>query len=474
MRSGIRRFGEEFFLYSSQFVAFFIFILFIVPDSGSLGIVSAGLLGMFIIIQTILLAGSGHKALLRFLFSLITPFGYSLIQGVAGGFSMLDMANVFLWGTAIYSGFFQTAALSATDSRIRRAAEGLLALGSAIIFVFFYYYLNLKLGIEAAFRSGDMDRAACTLALDIRAFPSSFIVFMKNPQHWFPAFGATTFAFMLLSSKLHIISLHTRIERLFGSEKCGEPEPVAPAAGTEQSVTGNPTESGATAAGTEQSGPGTATESGPTAVEGAAAVGAAIPSAIAKARRMPVTIISSDILGFTDISEKLGPEGAAQLLNRYYSLWHLEASRRSGKIFSLTGDSVILVFGLDTGSIGAEAALASALAFLGEISGLRNDLTASGLPATFDVSVGIHTGTIVESMLGPGSDRKPGVFGDAIAVAARLDSLCRELKQELIVSQTTFSRLGLESQASLESIGEVLLRKSTHPVPVYGKKQKHD
>jgi class 3 adenylate cyclase len=431
MRSGIRRFGEEFFLYSSQFVAFFIFILFIVPDSGSLGIVSAGLLGMFIIMQTILLAGSGHKALLRFLFSLITPFGYSLIQGVAGGFSILDMANVFLWGTAIYSGFFQTAALSATDSRIRRTAEGLLALGSAIIFVFFYYYLNLKLGIEAAFRNGDMDRAACDLALDIRAFPSSFLVFMKNPQHWFPAFGALTFAFMLLSSKLHIISLHTRIERLFGSATCGESETAA--------------------------------------VEDAG-----LSDSTAKARRRPVTIISSDILGFTDISEKLGPEGGAQLLNRYYSLWHLEASRREGKIFSLTGDSVILVFGLDMDSVGAEAALASALAFLGEISGLRSDLTASGLPATFDVSVGIHTGTIVEGMLGPGADRKPGVFGDAIAVAARLDSLCRELKQELIVSQTTFSRLGLESQASLESIGEVLLRKSTHPVPVYGKKQKHD
>ncbi len=450
MRPGIRRFGEEFFLYSGQFVAFFIFILFITPDSGSLGIVAAGLFALFIVVQTILLAGSGHKILLRFLYSLITPFGYSLIRGVAGGFSILDMANVFLWGTAVYSGLFQTAALSATDSRIRRAAEGFLALGSAIIFVFFYYYLNLKLGVEAAFRNGDMDRAAYDLALDIRAFPSSFIDFIKKPQNWFPAFGATTFAFMLLASKLRTISLHTRIERLFGSEACGKAATIG----------GGDSATGGGASGKPDSSGGQNDDT--------------MRPLSAEAHRKPATIISSDILGFTDISEKLGPEGAAQLLNRYYSLWHLEASQHSGRIFSLTGDSVILVFGLDSDNVGADAALDAALAFLGELSGLRNDLMASGLPATFDVSVGVHTGTIVEGMLGAGADRKPGVFGDAIAVAARLDSLCRELKQDLIVSQTTFSRLGLESQSSLENIGEVLLRKSTHPVPVYGKKQKYN
>ncbi len=77
---------------------------------------------------------------------------------------------------------------------------------------------------------------------------------------------------------------------------------------------------------------------------------------------------------------------------------------------------------------------------------------------------------VVSAMLGPPGEQKKNVFGDTIAVAARLDSLCRELHQELLVSHSTFRRLSLESQATLDRIGEALLRQSTRPVPVYTRK----
>ncbi len=425
MRTGFGRFGEEFFLYSSQFVAFFVFILFVTPDSGSLGIVSAAMVTAFILIQTMLLVSAGHKPVLRMLYSFIAPFGYSIVRAVTGGFTPTEMATVVLWGAALYSALFQTAALSSRRPGVRRAAESLLASGSAAIFVFFYYYLNVRLEVEREFEIGTIDRAAYLAALDIRAFPASFYDFIKRPQHWFPAFAAGTFAFMLLASKLRASSLRDRMERL--AKTCAEGESPVPAG----------------------------------------------DEAYARPRKQAVTVVSSDILGFTEISERLGPEKAAWVLDRYYSIWNAEARSRSGRIVSYTGDSVILVFGLAGDREGAENALASALGFFDSLPGLRDDLAAAGLPASLDVSVGIHTGTIVAAIMGLEPHRRFGVFGDAVAVAARLDSLCRELKQDLLVGQTTFSRLGLDSQARLESIGEVLLRRSTHPVPVYGMKQKY-
>ena len=72
--------------------------------------------------------------------------------------------------------------------------------------------------------------------------------------------------------------------------------------------------------------------------------------------------------------------------------------------------------------------------------------------------------------LGLKNARSLGVFGDAVSVAARLDSLCKEFKQELLLSQPVFRQLGLETQSRFARLGEVLLRNSTQPVPVYGKK----
>ena len=59
---------------------------------------------------------------------------------------------------------------------------------------------------------------------------------------------------------------------------------------------------------------------------------------------------------------------------------------------------------------------------------------------------------------------------EAVNAAARLDSLCREYKQDLILSASAYRQLGLDSQAWFQQLGEVLFRGKTQPVPVYGRK----
>ncbi|MDP3176882.1 MAG: adenylate/guanylate cyclase domain-containing protein, partial [Spirochaetaceae bacterium] len=250
-------------------------------------------------------------------------------------------------------------------------------------------------------------------------FLPAFTTFMNTPKNGFLVFGAFTFGVMLLANKVKVQNLRSRISALFGAARIDER--------------------------------------------------AASPEKAAGAQAI-VTVLSADIRDFTGLSDRVTAEKSVGILNRYYSLWAVAADRHGGRIAGLAGDSVMVVFGLLGEKDAAERALACAHDFINELPGMRDDLLSASLPALEGVSIGIHSGSIVAGELGIVGSRRLGVFGDAVSVAARLDSLCREFKQDLILSQSVFRQLNLESQARLVRIGEVLLRNSTQPMPVYGNK----
>ncbi|MGA2545174.1 MAG: adenylate/guanylate cyclase domain-containing protein [Rectinemataceae bacterium] len=419
MRVDVKRFFDEFFLYSSQFFVFFILMLLITPSADALGPMSLVIMTLFLVVQILLLVGQGHKPLLRILFSFITPAAYTLVRLLTGTFIPLDMAIGFIWGAALYVGFFQAVALSGRGTWFKRAAEALLAAGVVLLFIFFYFYLDLRLGLSRRLAAGQIDSAQYAKALGLASFGPSFLKFLETPQNLFLIFGVTTFGIMLLASKVKVLGLRSRIAGLFGTarvdEKIGDP---------------------------------------------AAAAGQATI----------VTVLSSDIRDFTGLADRLSPERSVAILNRYYSVWAVAADRHGGRIAGTTGDSVVVVFGLLGEKDAAERALACARDFIAELPGFRDDLQSASLPAPTDVSIGMHSGAIVAGDLGVQGSRRLGVFGEAVSTAARLDSLCREFKQDILLSQSVFRQLELESQARLVRIGEVLLRNSTQPVPVYGTK----
>ena len=418
MRILPKRFFDEFFLYSSQFVVFFILMLLITPATDSLRPAALLIVVGFLVIQILLLVGQGNKPLLRVLFSFITPAGYALVRTITGSLLPYDMANFFLFAAAFYVGLLQAVALGARSRTVKQLAETLLALGAVLVFVFFYFYLDLHLGLSRRLAAGAISAAKYRAALDLRAFPPAFIAFLESPQNGFVVFGAATFGIMLLVSKVKAVNLRSRMERLFNAIRLDE-------------------------------------RALPDHTEGQQSV---------------VTVLSADIRDFTGIAERVSADRAVAILNRYYSLWALAADKHAGRVAGIAGDSVLIVFGLLGEKDAAERALACADDFTTALPGLRDDLQSASLPAPQEVSIGIHSGPIVAGELGIQGSRRLGIFGDAVSVAARLDSLCRELKQELIVSQPVFRQLGLDSQARLVRIGEVLLLNSTQPVPVYGRK----
>jgi hypothetical protein len=232
MKIEIRRFFDEFFLYSSQFLILLILMLLISPAVDAIQPASLVIVTAFLIIQILLLVGQGHKPMLRILFSLITPAVYTLMRMIEGKYVAMDMANSFVWCAAFYVGLFQAAALSFQGSRVKRVAEVFLAFGAVLMFIFFYFYLDLRLGLARLLAADVITRDEYAMQLGIRSFGKSFLKFLATPQNEYIIFGVTTFGIFLLASKMNVLTLRKRIAGLFGAarvdEKVDEPSRSSP------------------------------------------------------------------------------------------------------------------------------------------------------------------------------------------------------------------------------------------------------
>lgn len=417
-----RRYLEEFFLYSSQFVIFYIIILFASPTIIRPTNVALVTLICFLLMQIGLLARYGHRPLARFLFSLMTPLGYSGMQALSGPVLPLDMASFFLWATALYLGGIQALGLLFRRKWPKRIAETLLILGTVFTFIFFYFYLDLRLNSTKAYDAGELGYEGLMAALAMDNFVPAFFSFAKFTQHIFFMFGTLMFGLFQMSDKIKQISLNARLDSVY-------------------------------------------------AVVEPPAVDVPTREMFKRGEVRDVAILYADLWNFTPIAEKEGPTETMGLLNRYYGVWDLVVRRNHGVIEQFVGDTVIAVFGLMGEKEYCENAVACALDFLREFPYLQEDLTSHRLPLVKHIGIGVHAGraTVGELSVASGSPRI-AVVGDTVSMAARLDSLCREFKQDLLVSAPAYKQLSLELQSQFQTMGEVLFRGKTQPQAVFGRK----
>ncbi|HBE45916.1 MAG TPA: hypothetical protein DDW14_00730 [Spirochaetaceae bacterium] len=461
MQFSRKRFADELYYYSNQFVLFFVMIISLTSGSWQNAIVTSLIVLLFMLVQTGLLTVQGHIPVLRLLYSFITPAGYSILRATLSDIAFTETATMLLWGASVYIAVFQTLSLVLRRPFLKRLTETALSVGSALIFILFYAYLDLRISVTGAFSRGEIDSEAMIQALRIQSFPSVFDKFIRAPQHLFALFGVISFDFMLLVARMRAITLQQRLTQLLEMPK--EAQRILAASHTEAESEGQSKE------------PESHTISEPVAQSAASTLSTANspePSGLPlqSPTSLSVTVVSSDIVGFTDLSEQLGRKAATELLNRYYAIWTHCAGSFGGRIASLSADTVVIIFGLVDSDRSADRALNATYAFLEELEGLREDMVVQSLPSDIKISVGIHAGFVTAALLGPPGQQKMSFYGDTIAVAARLDSLCREFHQNLLVSHAAYRRLTLESQVTLERFSEVLLRKSTRPMPLYAKK----
>ena len=158
------------------------------------------------------------------------------------------------------------------------------------------------------------------------------------------------------------------------------------------------------------------------------------PDFLAEPVRQNAAIVFIDLSGFTNLSERLGPDKVRDLLKGFHALVDREAVTYGGIITSYLGDGAMILFGLPAAAID-DAFRAAECSVRLCVSAQRwlNSLPRS-IAAGLGYKVGAHFGTIVASRLGGGSYQHITAAGDTVNVASRLMEVAARHGAELALS----------------------------------------
>lgn len=153
--------------------------------------------------------------------------------------------------------------------------------------------------------------------------------------------------------------------------------------------------------------------------------------------RRVLTLLFSDLVGFTSASEKMSPEELVTLLNRYFETATRALARHGATLDKFIGDAIMCFWNapLPDADHAGNACLA-ALALLDVVDALREPFRAAGFD-TFDCRIGINTGPCVVGNLGSTDAQDYTAMGDAVNLASRLEGACKVYGTRTLVAEAT-------------------------------------
>lgn len=186
--------------------------------------------------------------------------------------------------------------------------------------------------------------------------------------------------------------------------------------------------------------------------------------------RKPVTVLFSDLVGFTGLSEKADPVALVSQLNRYLSAMVPKVFDNGGTLDKFIGDAIMAVWG-NVSSRGAaedaKAAVRTALGMRAVMAALNEGWRREGLePLAF--GVGINHGEAVVGNIGsyePHERLDPTVIGDAVNLASRLEALTRQYHVDILVGAAAAELV--DDEFHLRSVDLVQVKGKSEPVDVF-------
>jgi adenylate cyclase len=181
--------------------------------------------------------------------------------------------------------------------------------------------------------------------------------------------------------------------------------------------------------------------------------------------RRQMTVLFSDLRGFTTFSEGRAPEEVIDQLNEYFAAMVEVVFAHRGTVDKFVGDMIMALFSapLDDPEH-ADHALECAVTMQRRLVELNAVWRAQGRPE-LACGVGINSGEMVAGNLGSEKIQSYTVIGDNVNLGARIESLCKEFDATILISE--FTHALLRGDWALEELGEVTVKGKTRPVTIY-------
>ena len=146
---------------------------------------------------------------------------------------------------------------------------------------------------------------------------------------------------------------------------------------------------------------------------------------IGETEELVVTVIMSDIRGYSGIAETTDPSALAHLLNEHRALMNRAILDEDGTVMQFVGDAVMACFGAPVAQDDhADRAYAAAVSMIRAQLALDVEWEARGLPP-FGLGIGLSTGPVAAALLGSEERLEYTLVGDTVNLAQRLQDLAR-------------------------------------------------
>jgi two-component system sensor histidine kinase ChiS len=174
-----------------------------------------------------------------------------------------------------------------------------------------------------------------------------------------------------------------------------------------------------------------------------------------------MSILFSDIRGFTTLSETMTPEENFQFLNSFLSQMEPVILEHDGFIDKYMGDGIMALFPTT-----ADNAVGGAVAMMKQLAAYNLERQKAGCEP-IRIGIGVNTGTLMLGTIGGNTRMDSTVIADTVNLASRLEGLRKRYKANILISAHTLLALSLSEQYNYRFLGKVQVKGKQSVVPIY-------
>jgi adenylate cyclase len=178
-----------------------------------------------------------------------------------------------------------------------------------------------------------------------------------------------------------------------------------------------------------------------------------------------LTVMFSDIRGFTTLAEEMDPEALVHLLNEYLTEMTNVVFEFEGLLDKYIGDAIMAVFGAPLEQPDhPQRACGTALKMLQRLARMQEKWESEGLPY-LDIGIGINTGPMVVGNMGSERRFDYTVMGDAVNLSSRLEGINKEYGTRIVISEFTYEQV--KDEFYCRTLDAVRVKGKAKPVKIF-------
>ncbi len=174
-----------------------------------------------------------------------------------------------------------------------------------------------------------------------------------------------------------------------------------------------------------------------------------------------MTILFSDIRGFTALSEKMSPPENFYFINQYLGKMAPVITEHRGFIDKYIGDAIMALFPTN-----ADDAVHCGIVMLNKLAEYNQTRQTQALPL-IAIGIGLNTGTLMLGTVGDAKRMEGTVISDAVNLASRVEGLTKTYGAALIITEYTYQKLRQPLAYKIRVLDRVTVKGKTQPVTIY-------